>query len=212
MIMTDFQLKEEITKLAKITAEEYIQWNKTPLVRAGFVICDEEHFRGMKLSKELVETKCACYVLVKKEGILRGCMGTLSAVENDFASEIIRNTIAAVSKDVRFESVTAEELPLLEYSIFCVADVVPVAQEKYFSTDNGVSYAREVPSADNSASCASNDDSANKGVIVSAGCRQAIVLPFEDEGLSFADKIKEACIRGNISLDEKPLVKEIIFA
>lgn len=185
-----FGMKDEITKLARAAAEEYILWNKTPLVRAGFVICDEEHFRGMKLSEGIVDSRGGCYVLVKKNGILRGCMGSLSAAENDFASEIIRNSIAAVSKDVRFDAVCAEELPHLEYSVFFVKDVT------------------EITSAGSGTEAGSTDT----GVIVSAGCRQAVVLPFEDEGLSFADKIKEACIRGNICLDEKPLIREIIFA
>lgn len=193
MAQTVTDISKEMLKLIKSTAEEFVSWNKTPMVRAGFVICDEEHFRGMKLSEELTGSKKACYVLIKKNGKLRGCMGNLFAVEPDFASELIRNTVAAVSKDMRFEPVSAEELPLLEYSVFCVNEVSDVLQESCGLTEIG-------------SGCA------NTGVLVSSGCRQAIVLPFEDEGLSFADKIKEACVRANISPDEKPLVKKIIFA
>ena len=57
------------------------------------------------------------FVSLKKIGALRGCVGTTRPTQENLAKEIIRNAVAAASRDPRFSPVTKEELPLLKMSV-----------------------------------------------------------------------------------------------
>lgn len=68
------------------------------------------------ISMELRE-KTGAFVSIKKNGQLRGCVGTITPTEPDLASEIIRNAVHAAVKDPRFAPVTLDELPGLTLSV-----------------------------------------------------------------------------------------------
>lgn len=59
----------------------------------------------------------ACFVTLKKEGDLRGCIGTVSPARGNLAAEIKHNAVAAATQDPRFWPVTADELPLISISV-----------------------------------------------------------------------------------------------
>jgi AmmeMemoRadiSam system protein A len=56
------------------------------------------------------------FVTVKKEGMLRGCIGTLEC-RRPLAEEIARVAACAVREDPRFAPVSADELPLIDLEI-----------------------------------------------------------------------------------------------
>ena len=54
---------------------------------------------------------------IKEEGQLRGCIGTIQAVQPSIAEEIIRNAISASTEDPRFQPIQAKELDKLAISV-----------------------------------------------------------------------------------------------
>lgn len=67
--------------------------------------------------KELLEVKKACFVTLKIEGSLRGCVGTILPDKENLALEIVSNAISACSRDPRFHPVRIDELEDLEFSV-----------------------------------------------------------------------------------------------
>lgn len=187
-------MNDEYKHIAKSAVEEFILWNKTPVSRAGYIICDEEHFRGIKLSQELYSSKHALFVVIKKDNKLRGCIGTLYPTEPDTASEIIRNAIAACSKDMRFDIISKEELPLLEYNVLVVKEIIDLKSSAI--SDSEITAAIDVK---------------KEGLLIKSGYRQGLVLPQEDGINSAEEMLKEALLRGNIELEENPSVQKISF-
>jgi len=68
----------------------------------------------------------AAFVSLKKDGQLRGCIGTLQPVRANLALEIRENAISAGTQDYRFSPVRKEELPELEYSVDVLSPPEPV--------------------------------------------------------------------------------------
>lgn len=101
--------------------------------------------------QELRGQKAGAFVSLKKNGQLRGCIGTTSAVYGDLAQEIAHNAISAGSRDPRFSPVEDSELDDLIYSV----DVLGAAEP-----------------------CSREDLNPKKyGVIVSKGGRRGLLLP-----------------------------------
>ena len=69
------------------------------------------------LPKEMYQDRAGVFVSIKEEGQLRGCIGTLQAVQPSIAGEIIQNAISASSKDPRFPPIQAKELDKLVISV-----------------------------------------------------------------------------------------------
>ncbi|MHB8895338.1 MAG: AmmeMemoRadiSam system protein A [Candidatus Geothermincolia bacterium] len=64
-----------------------------------------------------LEGRAGVFVCLKKEGELRGCIGTIRPVTASVAEEIKENAISSATRDFRFPPVTAEELDALAYSV-----------------------------------------------------------------------------------------------
>ena len=69
------------------------------------------------LPEEFLSRKAGVFVSLKKDGRLRGCIGTIAPTTGSVAEEIIQNAVSAGTKDYRFPQVAYEELPYLEYSV-----------------------------------------------------------------------------------------------
>jgi len=98
-------------KLARETIEEYALTGKIKEIKEP-------------LSPEM-KKRAGVFVSIKKNGQLRGCIGTVEPAEENLAREIIRNAISAANYDPRFEPVEPEELADLEISV----DVLGQAEE-----------------------------------------------------------------------------------
>ena len=61
--------------------------------------------------------RAGVFVSLKKQGELRGCIGTIEPVRDTLAVEIIENAISAASKDPRFRPVEEDELAALRVSV-----------------------------------------------------------------------------------------------
>lgn len=59
----------------------------------------------------------ACFVSIKGNGQLRGCIGTLEPAESQLGLELIRNARLAAFEDPRFAPLTREDYPHLVFSV-----------------------------------------------------------------------------------------------
>ena len=67
--------------------------------------------------RELISMQAGAFVSIKKDGQLRGCIGTIMPTRPSLAEEIVQNAISAGSNDPRFPSVEESELEDLVYSV-----------------------------------------------------------------------------------------------
>ncbi len=91
-----------------------------------------EHFisTGKKIpvtteDKELMD-RAGVFVSIKKDGQLRGCIGTTSPTKVNVADEIIENAISAGVRDPRFFPVEEDELDSLMYSVDVLGQSEPI--------------------------------------------------------------------------------------
>lgn len=68
------------------------------------------------LSTEL-QGQAGVFVSLKKNGELRGCIGTFGPTQPTIAQEIIQNAVSAGTQDPRFWPVEPDELPELDVSV-----------------------------------------------------------------------------------------------
>ncbi|HHY81105.1 MAG TPA: AmmeMemoRadiSam system protein A [Clostridiales bacterium] len=95
--------------------DPYIELAQTALetyLKNGYII----DWKQLKLNG-IKPGKRGCFVTIRKNNELRGCMGTFQPERDCLADEIIHNAIFAGVMDSRFLPVTCEELPSLEYVV-----------------------------------------------------------------------------------------------
>jgi len=73
------------------------------------------------------QVKRGCFVTLKKDGELRGCIGTTQPWQENLALEIQHNAIAAGTEDPRFWPVEPGELPAIRFSVDVLGDLEKVA-------------------------------------------------------------------------------------
>lgn len=101
--------EDAYVQLARKTIETYIRTGKKIAVPDG-------------LPEELYSQKAGVFVSIKENGSLRGCIGTICAVQSSVAEEIIENAISAACRDPRFSPITQEELDELVISVDVLGD------------------------------------------------------------------------------------------
>lgn len=140
-----------------------------------------KHHKYMKVPKglppEMLEKRAGVFVSLKKEGQLRGCIGTIEGVTSNIAEEIIRNAVSAGLGDPRFYQVSLKEFPMLDISVDVLGVSFPVFDRSIL-------------------------DAKRYGVIVSLGGRRGLLLP-NLEGVDSPDEqIDIALQKAGISSDE----------
>ena len=68
------------------------------------------------LPKEL-QIQAGTFISIKKNGLLRGCIGTIHPKYKNLAEEIILNAIKAANEDPRFPPIEKKELGQLTFSV-----------------------------------------------------------------------------------------------
>ena len=93
-----------------------------PLVKLA--IRSAEHFieTGKPLTcpdplPESLKKNAGVFVSIKKQGSLRGCIGTIIPKYKNLAEEVIQNALLAASQDPRFNPIQQRELPSLTFSV-----------------------------------------------------------------------------------------------
>lgn len=131
--------EDAYVRLARKTIEEYIQHGEKINVPDG-------------LPDEMYADRAGVFVSIKENGNLRGCIGTIQAVQPSVAEEIVQNAISASTKDPRFSPIEPNELDKLTISVDVLGDA-----ERIVSFDEL--------------------DVKRYGVIVTKGYRRGLLLP-----------------------------------
>jgi len=105
--------QSEPVRLARASIRKYLSQGSYLLVPAEY--------------DKLCTYKAGAFVSLKKQGELRGCIGTIEPVRENLAEEIIRNAVSAAVNDPRFEPLEPEELDELTISVDVLEKPEPVA-------------------------------------------------------------------------------------
>ena len=153
--------EDALVRLARLSLETYVKTHRTLEKMPD------------DLPKELTDRAAGAFVSLKKDGQLRGCIGTIMPTRDSLAEEIVQNAVSACSRDPRFSPVEEEELEDLVYSVDVLSE-----PERIFSADDL--------------------DVKRYGVIVESKGRRGLLLP----DLSGIDTVEEqiaiARKKGNI--------------
>ena len=95
--------EDEYVRLARHAIETIVTTGKLPE-------------RPADLPSEMAE-RAGVFVSLKKDGELRGCIGTFAPTAKNIAEEILQNAASAALRDPRFPPVKKEELDALVYSV-----------------------------------------------------------------------------------------------
>ncbi len=98
------EAESDYVRLARETLETYVQEGN----KLGVPRWVPQEFKTMR---------AGVFVSLKKDGMLRGCIGTISPSRVNIAEEIINNAISAGTQDPRFSPVKSRELNDLVYSV-----------------------------------------------------------------------------------------------
>ena len=139
MLADTKQMEDDYVKLARQSLETYVTTGKRLKLPKG-------------LPKEMTANQAGVFVSLKKDGRLRGCIGTIEPTAASIAEEILRNAVSAGTGDPRFDPVAQGELPSLVYSVDVLGQAEPA------------------PSMDDL-------DVKRYGVIVTKGYKRGLLLP-----------------------------------
>lgn len=169
-------LDERKARLARkrATSDPYVRLAINAIerfVRTGKIMAPPAPSKDMPA--DMLKKRAGVFVSVKKDGVLRGCIGTIAPARKNIALEIIENGVSAVSRDPRFPRVEEEELDSLVYSVDILSSPESI-------DDPGAL------------------DIVKYGVIVSCGNRRGLLLPNLDGMDSVEEQISIALRKGGI--------------
>lgn len=114
--------RERIRKM-RTKEDAYVQLARETI--EDYILTGRKRSIPEKLPEEMHRQKAGVFVSIKKEGRLRGCIGTIQPVQDSVAEEIIENAISAAVRDPRFSPIGPEELDKLTISV----DVLGATEE-----------------------------------------------------------------------------------
>ena len=165
-VLMEQRAKEDpYVKLARSTVEAFVTEGTKPEVPAD-------------IPDEMRNKRAGVFVSIHKEGKLRGCIGTISAVYDCIGQEIIENAISASTRDPRFNPIKPYELDALEISVDVLAE------------------AEDIDSKDEL-------DVKRYGVIVSKGYKRGLLLPNLDGVDTVDEQVSIALRKAGLSENEK---------
>lgn len=159
----------------------FLSGNESPLVKLARETV-ESYARQGRVSQPAtvppeMQGRAGVFVSIHKGDELRGCIGTIEPQEPNIALEIIQNAISASTRDPRFNPVTPDELPQLNYSVDVLTEPEPIESKEKL-------------------------DPRKYGAIVESGWRRGLLLP-DLEGVDTVDQqIQICCAKAGIGPKE----------
>ncbi len=152
-----------IINLVKKTVESYVK-------EQNFPDPPEE------LSQKINNGSSGVFITIKKQGDLRGCMGTIESEEN-IVKQIVSSSISAC-RDPRFKSIKESELPELSYEV----NILKEPREVMTVSDSKIP--ENIPLL----------QPEKEGIIVKSGNKTGLLLP-GIEGIDSPDKQLKLALR-----------------
>ncbi|MDR1192552.1 MAG: AmmeMemoRadiSam system protein A [Peptococcaceae bacterium] len=137
--------------LARYSLERYVEWREK-VRRREDLPAELSRELAAPANQALTQSRAGAFVSLRKEGRLRGCIGTIEPTKPSLLEEILTNAVSAGARDPRFPPVTAAELGELVYHVDVLGPPEPIAGMAAL-------------------------DVRRYGVIVSAGGRRGLLLP-----------------------------------
>lgn len=162
--------EDAYVRLAHNTVESYVRTGKKPPVPEN-------------LNEEMYQRRAGVFVSIKKQGKLRGCIGTIGPVYGSIAQEIIENAVSASSKDPRFSPIAPEELKYLTISVDVLGEMEKI---------NSISEL----------------DVKRYGVVVTKGSKRGLLLPNLDGVDTVPEQIAIAKQKAGIREDDADVEME----
>ncbi len=134
------------------------------------------------LGEELYIKQNGVFVSLKKDGRLRGCVGTVTPTKLSTAEEIMGNAIEAATKDSRFDAVQENELASLEIYV----DVLSELEEVNSKEDLDIK---------------------KYGIVVTKNDKRGLMFPNIDGVKDVSHQIEAALEKAKISKDEDYLIQ-----
>lgn len=131
--------EDAYVRLARMTIHTYVTTGKIPSTPED-------------LPPDLYRHRAGAFVSIREDGRLRGCIGTIQAVQDCVAEEIICNAVSACSRDPRFSPIEPKELDRLVISVDVLGEAEPIDSPEQL-------------------------DVKRYGVIVTSGTRRGLLLP-----------------------------------
>lgn len=127
--------EKERLRLAKLRDNEdaYVQLARKTIEK--YIISGRKLEMPEQLPPELYERRAGAFVSIKKDGQLRGCIGTIQAVQSCLAEEIIENAISASVRDPRFSPIEPEELEYLVISVDVLGETEKISSPEELDTE-----------------------------------------------------------------------------
>lgn len=141
--------EDAYVRLARYTIEAFVKTGTLPKMPQG-------------LPEELYQNRAGAFVSLKEDGRLRGCIGTIRAVRESLAEEIMHNAVSACTEDTRFSPVEDWEVDRLTISVDVLGETEKISSPEEL-------------------------DVTRYGVIVTKGGRRGLLLP----NLEGVDTIEE---------------------
>ena len=170
--------EDEYVRLARLAVENYVRTKGALRIEGGAAVSSNGVER-MELSDDLLKNRAGVFVSLKKDGMLRGCIGTIAPVRESIAQEIAYNAISAAAFDPRFSEVTEDELLSLVYSVDVLSSPEKISSKEAL-------------------------DVKRYGVIVTKGNRRGLLLPNLETVNTVDEQIEIACKKGGIDKSENP--------
>lgn len=155
---------DEYVKLAKYAVENYVKTRRMAKLYDN-------------IPDELLSQQAGVFVSLKKNGNLRGCIGTIGPTKDNIAEEILEIAVASAVGDLRFEPVKEGELGELVYSVDVLSPPEPVESKELL-------------------------DQNIYGVIVTSGIKRGLLLPNLEGVDSVDEQISIALRKAGIKPDE----------
>ncbi|ADO77777.1 AmmeMemoRadiSam system protein A [Halanaerobium praevalens] len=145
-----------------------------------YIISGEELEINEKQLPEILKKEAGVFVTLKKDGNLRGCMGTFRPVQKNAAYEIISNAMTAAENDPRFPELRKEELTEISISVDILSEPELVNDQEQL-------------------------DPQKYGILVKGGHQTGLLLP-NLEGIDTVEKQldiakRKAGLKGSIEVD-----------
>lgn len=103
--------KKELLSIARTTLEKYLKTGEIPLIQVN--------------NKRLSELKLGCFVTLKRDGELRGCIGNFSS-KDVLYKNVQKMAIASATEDPRFSSVSLKELASLRIEVSVLYPLIKI--------------------------------------------------------------------------------------
>ncbi|AFS78040.1 extradiol ring-cleavage dioxygenase, class III protein, subunit B [Gottschalkia acidurici 9a] len=184
-ITKDGEKESYLEKIIEINKEDIIRklrsediYVKLARESLNYYLENEEYMPiPENIPEDLLNIKRGVFVSFKKEGELRGCIGTILPTTNNVVFEIIKNSVEAGTKDPRFFPIDNDELDYLEVSVDEIMEPEPATFDSL--------------------------DPKRYGVIVRSGMRTGLLLPDLEGVDTSAEQVDISLQKAGISKSDK---------